>query len=368
MKPSVKKKILISVTNDIAYDQRMQKTAYTLQKNGFEVHIVGRLKDGDSNIDLDSSIYTSHRFQMFFHRGKFFYFEYNLRLFFYLLIRNADIYCAVDLDTILPNYLVSKIKKKPLVYDAHEYYTEVPELEGRILEKSIWKWVEKLTLPSCRSIYTVSNSIALRFNSEYRKYIDVIYNYPLRSIRNNHIVKENVILYQGDLNEGRGLEIAISAMDNLDGWKLWIVGDGYHKGVLKELADGIQNTDSIEFLGRKTPAELKILTQKAKFGINLLENKGLNYYYSLANKFFDYIQAGVIPISMDFPEYRRIQDQYNCSILIPSLDKALYLKALEEVIDNENKYHDLHRNGDIAASFLTWENQEEKLSSIYSNV
>lgn len=364
----MKRKVIISVTNDIAYDQRMLKTAQTLIHCGFDVHIVGRLKDQYSKFEMGSMGFSSHRFRLFFKRGKLFYIEFNVRLFFYLLFHSSDIYCAVDLDTILPNYFVSQLKRKPLIYDAHEYFTEVPEIQGRPFEKSIWKWIEKWTLPSCKKIYTVSQSIADMFQKEYRKPVEVICNYPIKQVHRPIMNKENIIIYQGDLNEGRGLEMAISAMDKLPDWTLWIIGDGYHRKVLDTLVAQLQFKERVVFFGKKTPTELRELSNRAKYGINLLENKGLNYYFSLANKFFDFIQAGVIPITMNFPEYKRIQDQYNCAILIERLEESDFLASLQNVIKDENKYNDLLKNGDIAASFLTWENQEEKLCSIYKNV
>lgn len=255
-----------------------------------------------------------------------------------------------------------------MIYDAHEYFTEVPELADRRFEKSIWKWVERKAIPQCRSMYTVSNQLAILFNREYNLKADVIYNYPFSLNRKFTIQKENIIVYQGDLNVGRGLELAIQAMRKLEGYILVIIGDGYHRLYLENWMTQCGVNERVEFKGKLTPDELKSYTQRARFGLNLLENKGLNYYYSLANKFFDYIQAGVIPITMNFPEYQRIQGEYNCAILINALDEEEYLSAFDRVISDENNYLDLLKNGDIAASFLTWENQEEKLCSIYKNV
>lgn len=346
----------------------MLKTASTLVNNGFSVTIVGReksMKMGYPNKSLDVEFY---RFSLWFQKGKLFYIEYHLRLFIYLLFQYPDIYCAVDLDTIFPNLIVSKLRGKPLIYDAHEYFTEVPELQGRGMEKSIWKWVERIAVPYCTKIYTVSDGIASLFSQEYRQPVEVIYNYPQKYKRDARVQKENIILYQGDLNEGRGLELAIAAMDRLDGYTLWIAGSGYLEAELKNRARKLQWPERVLFLGKIAPNDLREKTLQARFGLNLLENKGLNYYHSLANKYFDYLQAGVIPITMNFPEYQIIQEEFNCAILINSLDEGEYLSAIQKVILDENNYHDLLKNGDIAASFLTWENQEEKLCSIYKNV
>jgi glycosyltransferase involved in cell wall biosynthesis len=363
------KSIVISVTNDIGYDQRMLKTASSLISNSYNVKIIGRHKYNSKEYPELPYGVSAYRFSLFFNKGKLFYIEYHIRLLFHLLFKvNADIFCAVDLDTIIPNLIVSKLRGKPLIYDAHEYFTEVPELQGRWLEKKLWKWVEKCSVPYCNAVYTVSESIANILENEYGKKVETIHNLPNQYERDRQLKKENVILYQGDLNEGRGLELAIKSMDAIEGYILWIAGDGYLRQNLDFLVQELTYPERIVFLGKLAPKELRTYTQRAKFGLNLLENKGLNYFYSLANKFFDFIQAGVVPITMNFPEYQRIQERYNCSILINTLDEDEYLTAIKEVISTENKYNDLLKNCDIAGSFLTWENQEEKLSSIYKNV
>ncbi|MBL7789260.1 MAG: glycosyltransferase [Chitinophagales bacterium] len=361
----MKTRVIISVTNEISYDQRMLKTATTLVNNGFTVRIIGRNKEEKNDYPPQPGDIEFHRFSLFFNKGKFFYLEYNLRLLFYLIFNFADIYCAVDLDTILPNLLVSRLKGKPLIYDAHEYFTEVPELQGRGLEKAIWKWVERLAIPLCDKIYTVSDGIASLFSKEYFKEVEVIQNLPRKFTRDTQSRKENIILYQGDLNEGRGLELAIKAMDSLENYTLWIAGGGYFEFELKSLALKNRHPERIIFLGKLSPMDLKNKTLSAKFGLNLLENKGLNYYNSLANKFFDYLQSGVIPISMNFPEYSALNERYHCALLIDSLDIHQFINTLELA---EKNYPNLLKNVDIAASFLTWESEEEKLCSIYKNV
>jgi glycosyltransferase involved in cell wall biosynthesis len=364
------KKILISVTNDIAYDQRMQKSATTLVNAGYEVKIIGRMKKSNSAYHPD--LFSIYRFNLLFSKGKFFYLEYNVRLFVYLLFERFDILCAVDLDTILPNVLVGKLKGKPIVYDAHEYFTEVPELHNRKLEKSIWKWIERCCIPHCDKMYTVSQGIADLFEAEYKKPCEVIYNFP-RKVENkqpktNTSQTNKILIYQGDLNEGRGLDIAIEGLKSFRNLDLWIVGDGYERTKLELFANEHGVEDRVKFYGYIKPIDLPQLTSQADFGLNLLENKGLNHYYSLANKQFDYIQAGIPPISMNFPEYKYFNDLYPCAILLDYLTVETFVNELTKVINDENSYSVLQKNCDIAAPNLNWEAQEIKLSSIYHNV
>src|SRR5688500_271887 len=103
--------------------------------------------------------YRTNRFRMFFEKGALFYAWFNVRLFWFLLFRSSDILVANDLDTLLPNYLVSKLKRKKLVYDSHEYFTEVPELISRPKVKAVWEHIERFIFPKLKYVSTVNHSI-----------------------------------------------------------------------------------------------------------------------------------------------------------------------------------------------------------------
>jgi hypothetical protein len=79
-------------------------------------------------LSLTPQAFKQKRLNCFFEKGFLFYTEYNLRLFFFLLFQKADIICAIDLDTILPVYFVTALKKQKRVYDAHELFTEQKEV------------------------------------------------------------------------------------------------------------------------------------------------------------------------------------------------------------------------------------------------
>lgn len=348
----------------------MQKTAMTLSNSGYDVMIVGRMKPNSK--PFSSPIFHIHRFDMRFHKGKLFYIEYQIRLFLFLLKNKYDILCAVDLDTILPNVLIGQWKNIPIVYDAHEYFTEVPEVVHRPWIQSIWKWVERYSIPQCATMYTVGNSIAELFQKEYGLSCEVIYNYPFERKLPTTILKEKfIVLYQGDLNEGRGVDKMIGAMKMLkDEGKIefWVIGDGYERNYLEDIVREYALDDNVKFLGYIPPKDLPQYTAQASLGLNLLENKGLNHYYSLANKFFDYIQAGVPVLTMNFPEYRRINNQYHVAILLDDLEIDKISQAIQDIYRDEIKYQNLVKNTDIAGRFLTWEAQEDKLRSIYNDI
>ncbi|HKK43418.1 MAG TPA: hypothetical protein VJ963_13470, partial [Bacteroidales bacterium] len=130
-------RVVFSVTNSVCYDQRVLKMAGTIKDMGCVVTIIGRLKHKNHGGNIIP--FSNHRFRMLFTKGFLFYTFFNLRLFFYLLFIKCDILVANDLDTLLPSFIVSRIRKLPLIYDSHEYFTGVPELSGRKFVTKVWE-------------------------------------------------------------------------------------------------------------------------------------------------------------------------------------------------------------------------------------
>src|SRR2546421_4371576 len=147
------KHVIISVTTDLVTDQRVHRAAITLHKKGMKVTLIGRKKRNSENVIRE---YKTVRFKLWWEKGAMFYASYNFRLFFYLLFHKADVLVSNDLDTLLPNFLISKIKKAELFYDSHEYFTEVPELVNRKGIQKIWKMIEQFIFPKLKHVYTVN--------------------------------------------------------------------------------------------------------------------------------------------------------------------------------------------------------------------
>lgn len=357
------KKIVFTVTNDLAYDQRMNRICQSLSGSGFDVLLVGRKKR--SSIELEVKNFAQYRIKCLFEKGKLFYLEYNIRLFFFLLFKNFDIVCGIDLDTILPGLAVTKLKGTTLAYDAHEYFTEVPEVINRPFIKKIWTWVEALSIPQTDIRYTVSESIAEEFKKKYSFDFEVIRNLPVLDVQVKEIPREKFIIYQGALNEGRGLEQLIRASKDLP-LKVLLAGEGDLSQPLRELAreEGVE--DKIQFMGYVKPSELKLITRKAFIGYNLLEVKSKSYYYSLSNKFFDYIHAGIPNLSNPFPEYKKLNDLYHVSLLtFLSEDAIIYNVRL--LFENKKLYDQLVKNCFEARQELNWQREEQKIIRLFKN-
>ena len=372
-------KIICTVTNDLTFDRRMHRICTSLQKNGYEVVLVGRkLKQ---SLPFQEHSFQQKRLQCFFNKGKFFYLEYNIRLFFYLLTTSFDIVCSIDLDTILAGYSVARLKSKKCVYDAHEYFTEVPEVVHRPTTKRIWEMVAHSIIPRVHAAYTVSNSIAEEFSKIYNVDFKVVRNIPfkyqivddkvLNTITEKYQLEINktttTLLYQGALNEGRGIEELIEAMLQLEHHQLWIAGEGDLSQILRNQVNELKLNDKIQFLGFVQPTDLVLITRLADVGLNLLQNKGLSYYYSLANKTFDYIQSEIPAIHMAFPEYQFLNKKYGIGILIKNLQTSTILDAIQQLSD-DTFYQQIVDNCKQTKELLNWEEEEKKLFSVYENL
>jgi len=323
--------------------------------------LVGR--ELNSSPKLLNTEYNQKRLKCIFNKGVLFYLEFNIRICFFLLLNKTDIVVANDLDTILGVYYGSN-SKTTRVFDAHELFTEVPELQGEKLKKNIWKWVEKTFIPKFQKHYTVNDSLAKILEDRTGIMFSVVRNVPLKTkLKKNKTKVEKYILYQGALNKGRGLVEFINVMTNID-LKLKIAGRGDIENELKALVVEKKLESKIEFLGNLEPSELLKITQSAYIGLNLLENNSLNYYYSLANKYFDYIQQEVPQICMNFPEYKVLNKEFEVAVLIKNLDKANILNALKRIQEVEY-YKQLQKNCKKAKETYIWENELEKLLSNY---
>lgn len=346
----------------MSQDQRMNRICSSLVRNNYEVLLVGRLTN--NSLTLQDSIYETHRLRCILISGFLFYLEFNIRLFFFLLKQKTDIINSVDLDTLAPGRLASWIKNKHFTFDAHELFTEVPELNGRPFRKLIWKIIESLFTKGKVTCYTVNESLAIELQKRTNRKYKVIQNYPVaRDLKNRRVLANPIeLVYQGMLNKGRGLEELIAAVGSKNNLRLHIIGRGDLETSINELVEEHQNIKVHGFIKAETLADL---TSQFHIGFNLLSGDSTNYYLSSANKFFDYIMAGVPVVCMNFPEYRKVNEGYKVAELIDDLTESSILSAIEKITNDYQSYSINCRN---ASAIYNWETQEKNLLSLYDLV
>lgn len=377
------KKIIVSVTSDLVSDNRVHKVCNTLTDMGFVVLLVGRVLP--NSLPLGKRMYKTKRFRLLFTKGALFYAEYNFRLLLFLLFTKFDVVLANDLDSLTANFLASNVKHKPLVYDSHEYFTEVPELIGRPHVKKVWQWLERKMVPHIKHAYTVCGSIATIYTEKYGTEFKVVRNLPvaargnfrgaadsdplLKVVGNSPAAAESnavkIVLYQGAINIGRGLEQAVLAMKYLENVKLIVAGDGDIKPRLEELVEKENLQNKVGFTGRLAIDDLAKLTPQADLGLSIEEDLGLNYRFALPNKLFDYIQAQVPVLVSNLPEMAAIVNRYQIGEITDTLDPEILAGKIKMAISDVSKRKIWAENLKIAARDLTWENEKKVLEEIY---
>ncbi len=304
-----------------------------------------------------------------------FYAEYNLKLFFYLLFHSTDILVANDLDTLLANYLAAKFKGRKLVHDSHEYFTGVPELDERFAKK-VWKKIEQWIFPKLKFVYTVNDSIAKLYKDEYGVEVKVVRNFP---ITNNSISPfktkkklqipedKKIILYQGSVNVDRGLLEAVEAMQFVEGAALLVIGDGDILEEVKTKTLKLNLHDKVIFKKKVPFDELKNYTSLADIGISLDKDTNINYKFSLPNKIFDYVHAGVPVLASNLIEIQKIFSNYEIGLMIENHSPKHIAEKINFMLNNSEKRNEWKKNCESASKEFCWGKEELVLHEIYSS-
>jgi len=323
--------------------------------------------------------YQTYRMVLLFEKGPFFYAEFNLRLFFFLLTHKASLLISNDLDTLLPNFLIQKLRKTGLVYDAHEYFTGVPELAKRPFVQRIWKRIERKILPSIRYMVTVNDSIAALYHKEYNIVPLVVRNIPLTKKTESGYTPgrfdlelpddKKIILLQGaGVNINRGAEEAVSAMQFTEGAILLIIGDGDVIPALKSMTLDLNLQDKVRFLPRQPLERLAAYTAMADIGITFDKDTNINYRYSLPNKLFDYIQAGLPVLASTLPEVKKIIDEYGCGAFIENHNPQHIAACFTQFMNDDQFLSECRTNALKASIKLNGETEQKPLLSLFKQL
>lgn len=368
----MKKRVIFSVINDIVFDQRVNRVAGTLLQEGAEILVIGRqLRNSMSCNHLP---YPVRRFRMIFNKGPFLYAFFNIRLFLYLLFRKVDILVANDLDTLLANYLVSRIRKVTLIYDSHEYFTGVPEIQNRPFVRKVWQTIEKWIFPKLEHIYTVNQSIARIYEEKYNVNVGIVRNVSCKWNRSGNCSRNQlglpanrfiVILQGSGINIDRGAEEAVLSMQYLDNTILMIIGDGDIVKNLKQMVSEQGLQSKVMFMEKVPYNILMNFTCAADVGITLDKDTNLNYKYSLPNKLFDYIQAGVPVLASKVVEVENIIKSYNIGDIIDNHNPEHIASKLKNMFSDMDRMQLWKKNLHIAGEELCWENEQGKIIEIF---
>lgn len=364
--------ITVLVSNDLQHDQRVAKVCETLLEMDYSITLVGRMMKGSTPMKRP---YKTVRFKLWFDRGALFYAALNIRLFFYLLFVRTDAILSNDLDTLLPAYLIAKLRGKKLYYDSHEYFTEAEGLTGRLFQKKVWLFIESRIFPKLKHVYTVNRSIAEIYRNKYHVEVNVVRNIPrliqsaaTKSRKELNLPEDKkLILLQGAyIDPDRGGVELVKAMQYVDDVFLLIIGSGRDIERIKTLIHELKLSEKIRLYPKMPADQLRVYTVVADLGLSLDKPLHLNYTLSLPNKLFDYIHAGVPVLVSNLPELKAIVDSYQVGITVDEVTPEKLAVAIKEAL-NHPEYYSWKSNCLVAREKLNWQIESEVLKQIYRN-
>ncbi|MFY1048171.1 glycosyltransferase [Chryseobacterium sp. GP-SGM7] len=360
-----RKKVITSAFSNLYTDQRIEKVCQTLHENGYEVDLIGNNWGGAGKMERP---YQFSRILLVSKTLKTAYFEFNWKLYRELygkVKENKNIILhANDLDALLPNYLISKKYKIPLVFDSHEIFSEMPAVQGKMSQK-LWRYLQDKIVPNIKFMITASGSYGKWFQNKYGIKPIIVQNAPRKidfdiEIPNN---QPKTVLYQGAINPFRGIDKAILAMHHLENAIFKIAGDGPRKKEYEDLVIKENLQSKVQFLGKLLPEDLRKITITADLGMSIEENGGESYFYSLPNKVLDCIQARVPLIMANLPEMLNIKNQFDVGEIIENHQPENIASVIQKVLDKGRKNY--QNELEKAADILCWENEEVKLLEVF---
>jgi glycosyltransferase involved in cell wall biosynthesis len=374
----MRKICILSVISDVYTDQRILRTASALSELDYEMIIIGR-KTSSTIHHLNSYNYVIKHLQLPFKKGVGMYLFFTIQLFSQLLFfviknrKNKILLVANDLDTLLPNYLISKIFHLSLIYDSHELFTEVPELQNKKIKKKIWETLEKSIVPKLPFAITVNESIANWYHNKYHIPFYVIRNVsstpPISTIKSRTdlqlpIHKKIIILQGTGINIHRGSEELVDAMQYLnEKYLLLIIGGGDVINILKQKVIELKLHNKVMIKDRMLADELFHYTANADLGISIDKPNNLNYLYSLPNKLFSYIHAHIPILATRLPEIEKIITYYQIGMFIDTHQPEHIAEKIKEALHHP-EYPIWKQNTHKAAQDLNWEKEKENLKNL----
>lgn len=367
------------VFNSFINDSRVIKETVSLTKHNYKVEVIAHLDRDLQKLESKNDFlirrfsYLNRKVTKSLFVKLIAYAKYIKECVSYC--KKFDIIHCNDLNTLPIGFIIKKFYNKnvKIVYDAHEYETEVNGLSGA--KKKIIYRLEKMLIKSADKVICVSDTIANEYVKLYNieKPALVLNTPPLKNINKDDIFRKTfcidanktIFLYQGGLSSGRGIEILLETFKNIKNNKSVIVFMGY--GPLEKLViEASTEYDNIYFHEAVNPDVLLGYTSSADFGISTIEDTCLSYRYCLPNKMFEYTMAGLPLIVSDLPEMKKVVENNDIGIVLKENTPSGLSKAIKKAL-KLNKA-ELQGNIEQVKKVYNWEEQEKVLLKLYGEL
>jgi len=298
----------------------------------------------------------------------------HLGLIFQVIKSKPDVVHAHDVNTLPTAWVVSVLTRSPLVYDAHEISTD---REGYSSFRKLVGWVEKRLMPRAVATITTTDVRAKFFARAYGIPRPVVLqNRPnLTRVKGSNRLREElglkeswpIVLYQGGLQQGRGLERLLRVAKHVEHCYFVFIGGGRLELLLRDLSVELRLSERVFFIPTVALADLPTYTASADIGIQPIENTCLNHFSTDSNKLFEYIMAGLPVIASDFPEIRKVVKNYDVGLLAGQSETEL-VEVIKMLITQPELIKRFRKNALESADQLSWEDQECKLLDMYAEI
>ena len=363
--------------SDLHFDYRIYREATSLHNAGHQITIIAAAfhsapLEGWDDFDIqliptDRSRSLRKLYPQFWHRA-----------FPLLLAAKADAYHAHDLDALWPTVRVARRLERPLVYDSHEFWIEQSSLVDRPLIRFFWSMLERRLIGQVDRVITVSASIAQELKARYAlEEVLVLRNLPLfRERIDSDLIRQTldlpadrpIVLYQGGFLTDNGLSEQIEAAAAFDRAALVLIGDGPNEAALREQVRAGGLEERVYFIPRVPFHQLHNYTCSADVGLCLIKGSGKSFYYSLPNKLFEYMMAGLPVLASDFPEMQQIVDETAAGATADPADVGVIREQIAALLADPTRREANRRAGLAAAQRYNWEREADQLTDLYATL
>ncbi len=290
----------------------------------------------------------------------------------------AAVYHAHDLNTLPVAWWAARRLGGRLVFDSHELYTEVATLSRR--ERRFWRLVERFLIRRCDAVITVNESIAAELEKRYSiARPAVVMNCPVlpdrvgpsSRLRDVLGLRDDspLVLYQGGFSPNRGLENLLTAVALLPSVKLVMMGFFRIEADLRRLCEDLDLLGTrVFFLPPVSQEDLLSWTASADVGVIPYQSVGLNNYYSLPNKLFEYLGAGIPVAVSNLPELARVVDTCKVGYTFDPDDPQDIARAIRRITGDSAHLEELKARVRVARERFRWQIEERKLLAIYERL
>ncbi|MCD8843899.1 glycosyltransferase [Staphylococcus gallinarum] len=366
-------RILNLVSSNVVQDPRIQKQMETIKSITDDYIILGKLNENVTDSRLES---LNFNFKLFGKKNK----ENNIiskllnRIRFgfnvikYIKKYQPNIIHDNDFDMLFITFL-SRYKKAKIIYDAHEIYAKNAFINKFTIISFIVQQIEKYIVKRIDGFITVSHAASSYYKSKgYAKEAIVITNAPIKEegIIQNTVKDHFDIVYQGQLVENRGYEEFLKSGKLIKNSEINLIIRGF--GNLKEKLQSDKEELKIENVRIEEPVEMNQLVKalsKSDVGVILTKPTSINFEYTVSNKIFECIHAGLPVILSPVKEHKYLNDIYNFGIVLDEVTSENIAEAIFNLYKNPETYNELKNNAIKASEVLTWQNESKKLIELY---